>query len=151
MRIFWGGEEGRVNLTKLEICFLWDAISMHSIGPPDSISEDSLHPHYPDLILKIAGAMAEGMREGGQGGEVEVEMEFAWHELMLMREVAKTSVVVGGEKVGLNLAVKIAGGLITLAAERASGIEGVGGENEPAKWELRERIREFEKFEEEGS
>lgn len=98
-----------VEITQLEGLFLSDALSMFSQGPPDAMSEQA--SPYPDLLLKIGSAVLELDRN-----KTPVTVCFDLNELWMMREVSKSSVVVGGERVGINLLVKVYSAIRSLSA-----------------------------------
>lgn len=94
--------------TKRELCYLSDSLSSMTQGP-----EQGDRP-YPDLLLKIMGALleAEAVREP--------IMSLVMPEWWMVREVAKTTVIVGGmggEPVGYNLLIKAAKALEHLSAQ----------------------------------
>lgn len=79
---------------------------MFTQGPPDAGEGP-----YPNLLLKIGGAILESESQKGL-----ITVHLTLNELWMIREVAKSSVVVGSERVGLNLLLKIYGGLRVLSA-----------------------------------
>ena len=99
-----------IELTQLESLYLSDALSMFTQGPPDALP-NQVSP-YPDLLLKIGSAVLETEQR-----KAPVVVELTIEELWIIREVAKSSVVVGNERVGLSLLLKIYGGIRTLAAD----------------------------------
>lgn len=103
-----------ISLTALESQYLSDSISMFASGPPDDMLSGKASP-YPDLLLKIGGAVVEIEEQGDKKSPVPVD--FSQAELWIIREVAKSGVVVGNERVGLNLLVKAYEGIRALAAE----------------------------------
>ena len=143
-----------IELSHLETLFLSDSLSMFTQGPPGSLgaSIDQLSP-YPTLLLKIGGAILETEQTKAA---TKVSMTIA--ELWMIREVAKSSVVVGSERVGLNLLIKVYEALRTLSAEpnMQSVVNDIGEvlENEPGKRNYAaqlERIRSGEELEIGGS
>ena len=127
-----------IKLTLLESLYLSDSLSMFTQGPPEVLS-DSASP-LPDLLLKIGAAVLETDRTKDP-----VEVALALHELWIVREVAKSSVVVGSERVGLNLVIKVYEGLRHLAA--AADVDSVVGEfgevdrNEPDRRDYEAKLR----------
>ncbi|MBI2123631.1 MAG: hypothetical protein HYU04_00030 [Candidatus Wildermuthbacteria bacterium] len=100
-------------MTKLECTFLSDALSMFGQGPPGQTDRGP----YPDLLLKLCSALLEiiKMKDPAQGCVV-VQMTEA--DLWLIREVSKTSIMVGSKPVGLELLIKVAKGLLELNANQ---------------------------------
>lgn len=96
-----------LELTKLECLFLSDALSMFAPGPPGNGEASP----YPDLLLKILSAFLEADPAG-----TPVVVSMTQSDLWVIREVAKSSVSVGSEKVGLNLLTKVARGLLSVTA-----------------------------------
>lgn len=92
----------------LELVYLSDALGMHNPGP-----ESGDRP-YPDLLEIILGGIAA--RPAG-------EPDWRWTakltlmEWWMVREVSKSSVAVGSEKVGLNLLIKCAKAITALKAD----------------------------------
>ena len=99
-----------IELTQLESLYLSDALSMFTQGPPDALPSQA--SPYPGLLLKIGSAVLETEQR-----KAPVVVEVTIGELWIIREVAKSSVVVGNERVGLTLLLKIYGGIRTLAAD----------------------------------
>ena len=99
-----------VQLTQLECLYISDTLSMFTQGPPDELPSQG--SPYPNLLLKIGSAVLETEQQ-----KAPVELQFSLNELWVIREIAKSSVVVGGERVGLNLLLKIYQGIRALIAE----------------------------------
>jgi hypothetical protein len=99
-----------VQLTQLESLYLSDSMSMFTQGPPDALP-GQVSP-YPALILKIGGAVLETYQHQRP---VTVHLDIG--ELWMVREVTKSSVVIGSERVGLNLLLKVYKGIRALSAE----------------------------------
>jgi hypothetical protein len=99
-----------VQLTQLECLYISDTLSMFTQGPPDELPSQG--SPYPNLLLKIGSAVLETEQQ-----KAPVELQFSLNELWVIREIAKSSVVVGGERVGLNLLLKIYRGIRALIAE----------------------------------
>ncbi len=99
-----------IQLSQLESLYLSDAMSMFTQGPPDALP-DQASP-YPTLLLKIGSAILESEQH-----KAPATVYLSLGDLWTMREVAKSSVVVGGERVGLNLLLKIYAGIRALTAE----------------------------------
>ena len=99
-----------VELNQLESLYLSDAITMFTQGPPDSSLGQA--PPYPNLLLKIGGAVLETHQLTAP-----VIVRFSLSELWVLREVTKSSIVVGDEHVGLYLLLKIYKGIRALVAE----------------------------------
>ena len=129
-----------IQLTPLESLYLSDSLSMFTQGPPDVLSE-SASP-LPDLLLKVGAAVLETDRTNEP-----VDVVLALSELWIVREVAKSSVVVGSERVGLSLVIKVYEGLRHLAA--AADVDSVVGElgevsrNEPDRREYEAKLTEL--------
>ena len=102
-----------VTLTRAEACYLSDAIPMHMLGPPDQ--EITGRP-YPQLLLQVGSAFLE-LRDPVKCSAITLNLTEA--ELWVIREVAKMSVTVGTERVGLNLLAKVYEGLLKLNNQKA--------------------------------
>jgi hypothetical protein len=103
----------------MESLFLSDSMSMFMQGPPDAMQgHDS---PYPNLLIKIGGAVLETDQQGATS-TICVNIL----ELWMMREVTKSSIVIGNERVGVNLLVKIYAGIRALMA--APDMESLVGE-----------------------
>ena len=127
-----------LQLTLLESLYLSDSLSMFTQGPPE-VPSDSASP-LPDLLLKIGAAVLEIDRT-----KEPVDVALSLHELWIVREVAKSSVVVGSERVGLNLVIKVYEGLRHLAAAAdVDSVVGVLGEvslDEPDRRDYEAKLR----------
>ncbi len=127
-----------LQLTPLESLYLSDSLSMFTQGPPDALSESA--SLLPDLLLKVGAAVLETDRT-----KEPVDVALALHELWIVREVAKSSVVVGSERVGLNLVIKVYEGLRHLAAapdvDSVVGALGEVSRNEPDRREYEAKLR----------
>lgn len=99
-----------IELTPLEGLFLSDALSMFTQGPPDAMPGQA--SPYPDLLLKVGGAVLETQKR-----KAPVTISLTISELWMIREVAKSSVVVGNERVGLALLTKVYEGIRALTSE----------------------------------
>ena len=96
-----------VPLTRAEACYLSDALSMHTPGPPD---QELTGRPYKHLLLLIASAVRE-LANPEKCSEVIISLTEP--ELWVIREVAKTSVKAGtSERVGYNLLLKVGEGLL---------------------------------------
>jgi hypothetical protein len=111
-------------------------------GPPDAYPGQTTA--YPGLLMKIGGAVLEAEP---QGHPATVLLDI--FELWMIREVAKSTVVVGSERVGLNLLVKTFEGIRALTArpdmESLVSVYGEVAEDEPGKSDYAaqlERIRD---------
>ena len=107
-----------IQLTLLESLYLSDSLSMFTQGPPDVLTDSS--SSVSDLLLKVGAAVLETDRT-----KEPVDVALALNELWIVREVAKSSVVVGSERVGLNLIIKVYEGLRHFAA--AADVDSVVG------------------------
>ena len=127
-----------IQLTLLESLYLSDSLSMFTQGPPEVLSESA--STIQDLLLKVGAVVLETDRT-----KEPVDVALALHELWIVREVAKSSVVVGSERVGLNLVIKVYEGLRHLAAAAdVDSVVGALGEvtrNEPDRREYEEKLR----------
>ena len=130
-----------VELTQLESLYLSDCISMFMQGPPDGLPGQGAP--YPMLLLKIGGAILETEEQ-----KAPATAHLSLSELWVIREVTKSSAVVGSERVGLNLLMKVYTGISALSAESdMQSLVSVFGEvvdDEPGKSEYAaqlERIR----------
>ena len=130
-----------IDLTQLESLYLSDSISMYMQGTPDSLPGQTMP--YPNLLLKIGGAVLE---TGQQRDTATIHVSLA--DLWIIREVTKSSAVIGSERVGMNLLFKAYTGILALSAETdMQSVVSVFGEvidDEPGKSEYSvqlERIR----------
>ncbi len=98
-----------VRLTQMESLYLSDSISMFSSGPPDALPGEA--SPYPGLLLKIGGAVLETEQQ-----KADVNVHFSLAELWIIREVTKSSVMVGNERVGMTLLLKTYQGIRSLSA-----------------------------------
>ena len=89
-----------VQLTQLECLYISDSLSMFTQGPPDELPGQG--SPSPNLLLKIGSAVLETEQQ-----KAPVELQFNLNELWVLRETATSSVVVGGEWVGLNLLLTV--------------------------------------------
>jgi hypothetical protein len=131
-----------MQLTQLESLYLSDSISMFTQGPPDALP-GQMSP-FPNLLLKIGGAVLETEQQKSAA-----TVHFNLSELWMIREITKSSAVVGSERVGLNLLMKIYNGIRALSADAdMQSVVNYFGEvidNEPGKSEYAaqlERIKE---------
>lgn len=99
-----------IQLTQLESLYLSDSISMFMQGTPDALPGQTMP--YPNLLLKIGGAVLETEQ---QKAEAMIHVSLA--DLWVIREVTKSSAVIGSERVGLNLLLKVYTGIRELSAE----------------------------------
>jgi len=132
-----------LKLTVLESYYLSDAVSefMPNLPPPDG----EFHA-YPDFILKLGGVVLDATQ---MKKDVVVEMSLV--ELRVIREVCKTSIMVGSERVGLNLTLKVYEGLRTLSAGGyINDHDGVEEGPKLTKSEVASRMNEFRRKEQEG-
>jgi hypothetical protein len=131
-------EAVELEITQHEATFLSDALSMFTQGPNPEVRA------YPDLLLKIGAALLE-MTPSHPVCCVALDRD----ELWMVREVAKTGVTVGSEKVGLNLLLKAYAGLRRLhAADDMHGVvaqlgESLDGTDELAKGDYRVKLNEW--------
>ncbi|MDA0770753.1 MAG: hypothetical protein BZY79_04610 [SAR202 cluster bacterium Casp-Chloro-G4] len=130
-----------IQLTQLESLFLSDSISMFMQGVPDALPGQTMP--FPDLLLKIGGAVLE-TEQRKDTANVHVSLADLW----VIREVTKSSAVIGSERVGLNLLFKVYTGIQSLSAENdmesVVSVLGEVMEDEPGKSEYAvqlERIR----------
>jgi len=117
-RKYWGSSMPNtyaVQLTQLESLYLSDSMSMFTQGPPDALP-GQVSP-YPTLIQKIGGAVLETHQH-----KRAVTVQFDLGELWMVREVIRSSVVIGNERVGLKLLLKVYRGLRALSAESYPGL-----------------------------
>ena len=121
-----------IQLTQLESLYLSDSISMFMQGVPDALPGQTMP--YPNLLLKIGGAVLETEQ---QKDTATVHVSLA--DLWVIREVTKSSAVIGSERVGLNLLFKVYTGIRSLSAETdMESVVSVFGEvidDEPGKSE----------------
>ncbi len=131
-------EDYEVELTQHEVTFLSDSLSIFTQGPsPESRA-------YPDLLLKMGAAFLE------MGPSKLIScVALSRDELWMIREVAKSSVSVGPERVGLNLLTKAYKGLRRLHAEAplhaviAELGEKVDGTDAPTSEDCRSKLKEW--------
>lgn len=129
-----------LQLTVLESYYISDAVSEHTpnLPPPDG----EFHA-YPDFILKLGGAILEATQT-----KKNMTVEMSLIELRVIREVCKTSIVVGSERVGMNLMLKVYEGLRTLSAGGyISEHDGVEEGQNLTKSELQSKMNEFKRQE----
>lgn len=131
-----------IQLTQLESLYLSDSISMFTQGPPDALP-GQISP-FPNLLLKIGGAVLETEQ---QKSPATAHLNLS--ELWMIREITKSSAVIGSERVGLNLLMKIYNGIRALSADAdMQSVVNYFGEvidNEPGKSEYAaqlERIKD---------
>ncbi|MCI0438693.1 MAG: hypothetical protein L0177_06125 [Chloroflexi bacterium] len=128
-----------LQLTQLESLYLSDALSMFTQPPPDEAGQGT---PYPNLLLKIGGAILEGDRTKAPS-----TVNLSLPELWIVREVAKSSVVVGNERVGLSLLLKTYEGLRALVAESdmQSVVDDLGEveDDEPGKADYAARLAQL--------
>jgi len=121
-----------IELTQLESLYLSDSISMFMQGTPDALPGQAMP--FPNLLLKIGGAVLE-TAELGNTAVAHLSLSDLW----IIREVTKSSVVVGSERVGMNLLSKAYTGILALCAESdVQSVVSTYGEvidNEPGKSE----------------
>ena len=137
-----------IALTQLEATYLSDSISMHQHGPPNALQEEG--SPYPDLLLKIGGAILElGLDENKEG---RATIRCTINELWVMREVAKSSAMIGSERVGFELLHKIFEGIQVLEGELANISDlRVSSVDEPSKHDLNLEMKQVrDKFGEEN-
>jgi hypothetical protein len=119
-----------ITLTQLESIYLSDALSMFMQGPPDAPPGQGAP--YPVLLLKIGGAVLETEQK-----KAPVTVQLSLYELWTVREVAKSSVVIGSERVGLSLLLKIYEGIraLSAASDMESLVNALGevADDEPGK------------------
>ncbi len=140
-----------VKMTQLESLYLSDTVSMFMQGPPDALPGQA--SPYPTLLLKIGGAVLETEQH-----KAPATLHLSLNELWIMREVTKSSVVVGSERVGVSLLIKVYEGIRALAAETdiQSLVNALGevAEEEPGKSEYSvqlERLKDGHDLETGGS
>lgn len=98
-----------IQLTRKEALFLSDQIS--AFAPPPEMEVEGWPP-LRELVLKVGAVLQDQQDE-----RTPCLVHFTTAELWLLREFAKSTVMVGGEKVGLELLMKIYRGLLTLSAD----------------------------------
>ena len=109
-----------MELTKKEASYLADSISIHVLSPPGLVKT----PPYPDMMLKIMQSVVAHEEKSLH----EFKADFDLDELMLIYEVAKTSVVVATEMVGYNLLIKASTEILALTEGKTALDERVYGE-----------------------
>lgn len=95
------------SLSRLELYYLSDALSMHAIGPPNA--EVTGRP-YPALLLRILTAI-----NALTPSDAFLDVTLTEADWWSVREIAKTPVRIGSEQVGLNLLNKAAKALVEMA------------------------------------
>jgi len=93
----------KITLTQREAIYLSDALSMHMVGPP---GYDDWHP-YPSLLRRIGAAVLATQPRAAQPPPTNAEVAVDEIDLWVIRETAKSSVLVGNEQVGMNLLRKV--------------------------------------------
>lgn len=125
-------------LTFNEAILLSDSLSMFSTGP-----NQGSHA-YPDLLLKVGGAFMDTGPD-----KPPARVMFSREELWMIREVAKSPISIGSERVGLNLLRKVYAGLLRLSAYDfvhdavAQVGETTGSEDAPSKAESKQKIDQW--------
>lgn len=99
-----------IELTQLESLYLSDSISMFMQGAPDALPGQTMP--FPNLLLKIGGAVLETEQQKGTA-VAHVSLPDLW----IIREITKSSAVIGSERVGINLLFKAYTGILALSAE----------------------------------
>ena len=126
-----------IELTFNEVTLLCDAITLETAGPEGEGA-------YPDLMLKIGSAFIDSGPD-----KPRVKVMLTREELWMIREICKTPMTVGPEKVGLNLLRKIYPALRELHADEevhgAVARIGEGSYDEPQKGEKADKIEEWNK------
>lgn len=128
-----------IELTRNEAMYLSDALSFASRGP-----REQTEGAYPTLLLKIGAAFLESAPE-----KPPVTVHFTPDELWMLREVSKSGVALGTEKVGLNLLTKVYAALLSVDAaaqvESAVSMLGETETDEPNKASYREQLERLRK------
>ena len=126
-----------LKISVLESYYISDAISEHMppLPPPDGSFQV-----YPDFLLKLGDAILEVTQT-----KKDVTVEMSPTELRVLREIAKSSVVIGSERVGMNLMLKVYEGLKWLA--NSTYTEGYDDAEGPElnKQEIDRKLNEFKK------
>ena len=92
----------KLELTPNECLYISDALCSHTVGPAgESWSA------YPGFLLKLSGAILES--RGGAQTYITVDMT----DLFVLRDICKSGVMFGSERVGLNLLYKVSEGLLS--------------------------------------
>ena len=100
-----------MEMTFREAVYLSDILSCHAEGPKGQGSP------YPELVLKVGSVVLQTDPEQAPVREkAPVRVAVSWPELWLLREVAKSSVTVGQERVGFNIMRKVYQALQELSA-----------------------------------
>ncbi|KKK44353.1 hypothetical protein LCGC14_3167250, partial [marine sediment metagenome] len=94
-----------------EALYLSDAVSMFTKGPP--LAGDEQSGVFPRLLVKIGACVLYTDTNKGTAATLELTDD----ELWAVREVAKSSVYIGSEKVGLKLLVKVFEHLVLVHSE----------------------------------
>jgi len=137
-----------MRITRLEAIYLSDALSMHSQADPRTGAEANPYAHFPGLLLKIGGAVLETAVPMVNEAEAVLDER----ELWVVREVCKSSVQVGTEKVGMSLLLKVYQDLLSMAAMDTTGqIPETTDANEPPKSEVLQQLTEFQENQENES
>ncbi len=128
-----------LELTRAECLYLSDVLSFQASGPRQE-------GDGAGLLLKIGAAFLETAPE-----KPPVSIQVSGDELWMIREVAKSGVALGTEKVGLNLMAKVYQGLLSLYAqpELKSVIELLGESTteEPERAKYQQRLEQFQRQE----
>lgn len=102
-----------VAVSQLEALYLWDAVSEFAQVPTGSVDQttgqQSMRPVFPEFHEKINIAVLET-----EASKTPFTIQVTEAELWAMREVIKSSVVVGSERVGVSLALKVAKALVDM-------------------------------------
>lgn len=123
-------------LTLGESYYLSDSMSEFRPSMPNA---DNMQWLYPDFLLKIGSAVLETTASPNKP----VIVEFTKDELRVIREVAKSSIMLGAEKVGLNLLVKTYTGLLKMENETYTDFDDADGHEQVDKATISRKAAEF--------
>lgn len=127
-----------VALTFNEALYLDDQLTLQVEDPAEygldgeffytlrSISSGAATSTTAEFLLKLGGVLLELLHE--EDGHATVDAYLSEQELWVVRELAQSSVLVGNEKVGLNLKIKVHEALQSIAAEKECPLCEVGGD-----------------------
>ncbi len=83
----------------------------------DGLTSQSERGDNRDLLLKIGGALLELWPDGKAKPGMSVPVALFSSEMWMIRDIAKSAVNIGGEPVGLSLALKCYAGLIAIGGQ----------------------------------
>lgn len=133
------GEVYKIKVSQLEGLYLADSISMFQHGPPMEGRSPMVGDMFPGLLLKIGACVLYAETNKGMG---DVDLELTEEELWVIREAAKSSVVVGSERVGLKLLVKVYAELLRSPLELSADEDDENGNKVELGGQMEDMLRD---------